>query len=170
MGLDTTIESLKPMIRKAQARRRRILKSGLRSQALDLAMAALHRSGFWFGVPPKDTSYPKLLQYKLILKRFLESETSTVGGIKNAEKKKREGFKKFLRSKNYDGDTDIIYNKLGGIDVNRLIEMSGLSCDTFFTDMVISAEDGQLDRFIEDMIQLAEDREYLENLDISEEW
>ena len=151
VNLDTTIASLKPLIRKAQRRRNAIVKSGLRSQALDLAISAMRENQFY--TPKKDTPLPQLVRYKLILQRFLESDTSTIGGIKKLTKKQKEGFKRFLtQQKGFQGDVDLLYRQLQGLDLHSLIESSGLSCDMFFNDLVIAAEDGVLNNFIDDVM------------------
>lgn len=149
MALDVTVKNLKPLIRKAQRRRNAILKSGLRSPALDMALSALNDNGFW--TPKADISYPELLRYKLILKRFLESDTSTIRGIKNVDKNKRKGFRDFMRTLGYTGNTNQLYDRMGGLDINAMIEQSGFSCDMFFAEMAIAAEDGLLEQFISDM-------------------
>ena len=151
MHIDDVRKELKPLIKKAQRRRLAILKRGLRSEAFDRAMSALNDNGFW--QPKKTASLGELVRYKNILNKFLNAKTSTIKGIKKANAEKKAGFKNWItQTFGYKGDTEELYNALGGIDVNELIKSSNFDSTNFFNEMVISAKDGTLNQFINDML------------------
>lgn len=95
MALTAAQKELRRLIKRAETRRKRLERAGIKSPALERALAALGgATSFNLGKKPTKSWEMTLSR---VVKRFLKAETSTISGYKNVEKKRREGIKQQYR-------------------------------------------------------------------------
>lgn len=95
MALTAAQKDLRLLIKRAETRRKRLEGAGIKSPALERALAALGgATSFNLGKNPTK-SWEMML--KRVVKRFLKAETSTISGYKRVEKKRLEGIKQQYR-------------------------------------------------------------------------
>ena len=95
MALTAAQKELRRLVKRAETRRKRLERAGIKSPALERALAALGgATSFNLGKNPTK-SWEMML--KRVVKRFLKAETSTISGYKRVEKKRLEGIKQQYR-------------------------------------------------------------------------
>ena len=95
MALTAAQKELRRLIKRAETRRKRLERAGIKSPALERALAALGGATS-FNIGKKPTKSWEMTLSRVV-KRFLKAETSTVSGYKRVEKKRAEGIKQQFR-------------------------------------------------------------------------
>lgn len=120
MALTAAQKELRRLIKRANTRLKRLTAAGIKSPAAERALAALGGAKN-FNVGKKPTISQEMA-IKRVVKKFLTAETSTVGGYKNVEKKRREGIKQQFRDMGVTASEKDIADALKGAKTFKFYE------------------------------------------------
>ena len=95
MAVTAAQKELRLLIKRANTRLKRLSAAGIQSPAAERALSALGgATDFNLGKKPTKS---REMAISRAVKKFLKAETSTIGGYKAVEKKRREGIEKQFR-------------------------------------------------------------------------
>lgn len=151
MALTAAQKELRLLIKRAETRRKRLERAGIKSPALERALAALGgATSFNLGKNPTK-SWEMML--KRVVKRFLKAETSTISGYKRVEKKRRAGIIQMFKDRGITASEDDVDKALKGAPTfSHIAEIYGITSDVVATEYVRGAQEGKTTSEVEQEI------------------
>ena len=166
MALTAAQKELRALIKRANTRLRRLTAAGIQSPAAERALSALGgATDFNLGKKPTKS---REMAISRAVKKFLKAETSTIGGYKAVEKKRREGIIRAFKDRGVTATEDDIARALKGApNFAHLAEIYGVTSDVIQTEFARGANEGKT----ADEIQAEIKKAYTPNEDIeAQEW
>lgn len=141
MALTAVQKELRRLIKRAETRRKRLEGAGIKSPALERALAALGgATSFNLGKKPTKSWEMTLSR---VVKRFLKAATSTVSGYKKVEKKRAEGIKQNFRDMGVTAsDADIKKAMQGAATFSHYEEIYSIGSPIVNAEFAQGAQEG----------------------------
>lgn len=142
MALTAAQKELRLLIKRAETRRKRLERAGIKSPALERALSALGgATSFKIGKNPTKSWEMTLSR---VVKRFLKAETSTISGYKKVEKKRRAGIIQMFKDRGITaGEADIDKALKGAPTFAGIAEIYGITSDVVATEYSRGAQEGK---------------------------
>lgn len=166
MALTAAQKELRTLIKRANTRLKRLTAAGIQSPAAERALSALGgATDFNLGKKPTKS---REMAISSAVRKFLKAETSTIGGYKAVEKKRREGIIRAFKDRGVTATEDDIARALKGApNFAQLAEIYGVTSDVIQTEFARGADEGKTAEEIQAEIEKA----YTPNEEIdAQEW
>lgn len=161
MALTAAQKELRRLVKRAETRRKRLERAGIKSPALERALSALGgATSFNIGKNPTKSWEMTLSR---VVKRFLKAETSTISGYKKVEKKRLEGIKQQYRDMGVTAsEADIKTALQGASTFSHYGEIYSIGSEIVSAEFAQGAQEGLTREQIEERMR----EEYKPNPDI----
>lgn len=124
-------------------------KKGVQSVAADVLLSNFEGGIKGFNLS-RSPSYAEVREFERLIQKFFASKTSTTTGAREAMTNKKKGFYELFRSMGYEGDIDMVWDKLKNYDMDSLLRQFDFDSDKVMVAIAMAAEGGSesLDTFL----------------------
>lgn len=124
-------------------------KKGVQSVAADVLLSNFEGGIKGFNLS-RNPPYAEVREFERLIQKFFTSKTSTTAGAREAMTNKKKGFYELFRSMGYEGDIDMVWDKLKNYDMDSLLRQFDFDSDKVMVAIAMAAEGGSesLDAFL----------------------